>query len=96
MQTQPGSRPARDNPAVGIAFWLAAGLVAFVLSRVISLGRDPRWKSELAVAAVTALLLGVLATALDFGGWQELEWRAGLFAFLGAAAAGGALRLVRS
>jgi hypothetical protein len=39
------------------------------------------------------LALGVTATALDFGGWNEPDWRAGLFVFLGALAAAGAIRL---
>lgn len=80
---------------MGIASWLVAGLLAFALARAMSLGRKSRWKGELVLALVTSLLLGVLATALDFGGWQELEWRAGLFALLGASAAVGVLRLVR-
>ena len=49
---------------------------------------------ELVAAIVIAFLLGVAATALDFGGWRELDWRAGLLAFLGAAAAVGIFRLL--
>ena len=48
---------------------------------------------ELAAAIVTALLLGILATALDFGGWNEADWRAGAFCAFGAFAAAGAVRL---
>lgn len=40
-----------------------------------------------------AFLLGVAATALDFGGWHEPDWRAALFAFLGALAAAALFRL---
>jgi hypothetical protein len=46
------------------------------------------------IAIVAAMLLGVLATALDFGGWRELDWRAGLFAFFGSLAATGFFRLL--
>jgi uncharacterized membrane protein YeaQ/YmgE (transglycosylase-associated protein family) len=53
------------------------------------------WLAELIAAVVTALLCGLIASYLDFGGWQELDWRAGLFAFFGAMAAVGALRTLR-
>jgi len=49
---------------------------------------------EAAVALVTGLSLGLLATALDFGGWNELDWRAGVFVFLGSAAAVAIARLI--
>jgi hypothetical protein len=55
--------------------------------------RPPRRIGEFLVTLLAALPLGVLATALDFGGWNELDWRAGLFVFLGALAAAGAFRL---
>jgi hypothetical protein len=45
------------------------------------------------VSILAGLMLGVAATALDFGGWNEPDWRAGLFVFLGAMAAAGAFRL---
>jgi uncharacterized membrane protein YeaQ/YmgE (transglycosylase-associated protein family) len=80
---------------VGIALWSICGLAAFLIARFIPLARKRRaWLAELAVALLAALLLGALATALDFGGWAELDWRAGLFAFLGAAAAVGVCRLL--
>lgn len=41
---------------------------------------------------VTAIAMGLLATYLDFGGWKEPDWRAGLFCFLGAFAAIGFYR----
>lgn len=79
---------------MGIGLWLGSGLAAWILARIIPLRRGPgRW-AELAAALVTALLLGTLATALDFGGWNEADWRAGLFAFLGALAAAGVIRAV--
>ena len=79
---------------MGIGLWLGSGLAAWILARIIPFRRGPgRW-GELAAALVTALLLGTLATALDFGGWNEADWRAGLFAFLGALAAAGVIRAV--
>jgi hypothetical protein len=38
---------------------------------------------------------GVLATALDFGGWNEIDWRAALLAAIAAFGAIGVMRLVR-
>ena len=50
----------------------------------------------LAVAAfAVANLAGIGATALDFGGWKEPDWRAGIFVFLCVAAALAMVRLVR-
>jgi hypothetical protein len=78
---------------MGIALWATAGVLAFALARVIPITRSRRWTRELLIALLAALALGTLATALDFGGWRELEWRAATFAFCGAFAAVGALRL---
>jgi hypothetical protein len=77
---------------VGTLFWLASGLLAFLFARIIPYGREQRWSTELATALAASLALGVLATALDFGGWKELDWRAGLFAFFGALTASGIVR----
>lgn len=77
---------------MGIALWIGCGALAFLAARVIPAGRSRAWIGELAAALVVAFLLGVAATALDFGGWKELDWRAGLFAFLGAFAADGLVR----
>ena len=90
MQTQPP-----HNVRVGVALWLGCGFVAFVLARLIPLARRG-WAIELALTLAAALLLGTLATALDFGGWREPDWRAGLFAVFGSFAAAGALRAVQS
>jgi hypothetical protein len=84
-----------DNVRVGVTFWLGCGFVAFLLARLIPLARRG-WTAELVVTLAAALLLGALATALDFGGWRELDWRAGLFAFFGSFAAAGTLRAVQS
>lgn len=78
---------------MGLALWLGCGAAAFLSARIVPLLRPPAWWPELTAALVTALLLGALATALDFGGWREPDWRAGLFAFLGAFAAAGLARL---
>jgi hypothetical protein len=83
---------------IGLALWLASGFAAWLSARIIPPGRAPRpskqWLGELLVAVLAAFGMGVAATALDFGGWRELDWRAGLFAFLGAFAAAGVFRLV--
>lgn len=65
-----------------------------MLARIIPHGRSRRWIGELAAAVIVAFLLGVVATALDFGGWKELDWRAGLFAFFGAFAGAGLVRVL--
>ena len=79
---------------MGIALWLASGVVAFLLARIIPQGRGNALL-ELTAAVGTALILGVVATAFDFGGWREVDWRAGLFAFLGAMAMVGGVRASR-
>jgi hypothetical protein len=80
---------------MGALLWLTAGGLAFALARIIPAGRTRQWKGELLAALLAALLLGAAATALDFGGWKELEWRAGTFALLGALGAAGAVRAFR-
>lgn len=81
---------------MGITLWLLSGAAAFTIARIVPLGRRPGWLGELTLSAVTALLLGVVATALDFGGWQEPDWRACVFAALGAFAAIGLWRALRA
>lgn len=80
-------------PFMGIALWLVSSVVAFVLARMLPWRRGSAWLGELLVSILAGLVLGVAATALDFGGWQEPDWRAALFVFLGALAAAGAFRL---
>ena len=80
---------------MGIALWLICGVVSFVIARLIPFARRKPW-AELAVTLIVALLLGVLATTLDFGGWNEPDWRAGLFAFFGSFAAAGIVRALQS
>jgi hypothetical protein len=85
----------RDNAEVGIALWLSCGVVSFFLARLVPFARRSP-SVELAITLLTALALGVLATALDFSGWNEPDWRAGLLAFLGSFAAAGTVRAVQS
>ncbi len=80
---------------VGIALWLGCGVVAFFFARLVPFARRRPWV-ELAVTLVAALALGVGATALDFAGWNEPDWRAGLFAFFGSFAAAGIVRALQS
>lgn len=78
---------------MGTALWLVSSVTAFLVARMLPWRRRSHRLGELSVSIATGLALGVLATALDFGGWKEPEWRAGLFVFLGALAAAGAFRL---
>ncbi|HEY5611692.1 MAG TPA: hypothetical protein VIL97_10815 [Thermoanaerobaculia bacterium] len=72
---------------MGPVTWLAAGIAAFLLGRRIERARPDASRSELIVALIASLLAGIAATALDFGGWNEVEWRVALFAALIASAA---------
>ncbi|PYQ25956.1 MAG: hypothetical protein DMF56_25915 [Acidobacteria bacterium] len=85
----------RDNVRVGIALWLSCGVVTFLIARLVPFARRNPWV-ELGITLLAALALGVLATALDFAGWNEPDWRAGLFAFCGSFAAAGAVRALQS
>ena len=78
---------------VGLALWLGTGALAFLLARLVPFGRGRRWLGELAAVLLTAFVLGVVATGLDFGGWSEPDPRAGLFTFLGSGAILGILRV---
>ncbi len=72
---------------MGAALWLASALSAFFVARIVPAGRRENYLPELLVAIIAALICGVIATALDFGGWQEGEWRAAMLALFGALAA---------
>ena len=74
------------------ALWVAAGVLAFLVARIVPLQRPPHVLPELIVAGVASAILGIVATALDFGGWSEPDWRALAFAFLGSFAVIGAMR----
>ena len=86
----------RDNPLMGIAFWFLSGAIAFAVARIVPVGHGSGKIGELLVSVSAALLLGLVATALDFGGWREPDWRAGLFTFAGAFAAAGLWRFTMS
>lgn len=79
---------------MGIALWIAAGALAAVIARIIRPGRPRRVWFECLTAVVASLFCGVLATALDFGGWKELDWRAGAFATAGTLAVLAGARVV--
>ncbi|HYH05920.1 MAG TPA: GlsB/YeaQ/YmgE family stress response membrane protein [Thermoanaerobaculia bacterium] len=81
---------------MGIALWIVSGVAAFGCARIVPFLRTPGWLAELSAGSITALLLGWVATALDFGGWNEPDWRAALFAFAGAFAVIGLVRLTMS
>jgi hypothetical protein len=78
--------------SMGYTLWLASGALAFAIARIIPLGRRG-WPGELAVTLLTAFALGVIATALDFGGWREPDPRAGLLCFFAAFAILGMIRV---
>ena len=65
------------------------------MARLFRPGRRGKWWPEALLAPVLAVAAGLAATALDFGGWSEPDWRAGLFAFLAALAGIGLFRAVR-
>lgn len=80
---------------MGVAIWIGCGIVAFLVARIVPNGRGARRMGELSASVAVALALGALATALDFGGWNELDWRASLLALLGGFAAAGFVRAMR-
>jgi len=79
---------------VGIGLWIVAGAGAALLARLSDAGRS-RILLELFIGISAAALAGLTATALDFGGTREPDWRAGLFTFFAALTAVGVLRLIR-
>jgi uncharacterized membrane protein SirB2 len=83
----------RHNRLMGIILWLVSGAIAFTIARIVPFARRASWAGEVLVTLSTAILLGGVATALDFGGWREPDWRAGLFILFGALAAAGLFRL---
>lgn len=79
---------------MGLAVWFVSGLAAFFFARIVPFARGRGWLAELLTALVSAAGFGLIASALDFAGWREPDWRAALFVFLGAFAAAGCCRLV--
>jgi hypothetical protein len=80
---------------MGVAAWLLSALAVFVIARIVPPGRDSNYLTELLAAVVAAGAAGAIATALDFGGWAALDWRAVLFTLLIAATAVGSVRAAR-
>lgn len=80
---------------MGVGLWLLAGVGAFGTSRLIRAARPPGWLLEAVLALTGAVAAGLAATALDFGGWREPDWRAGAFSVLAAFALIGIARLIR-
>ena len=80
---------------MGIALWSGCALVVFFVVRSVPYARPAGWIGELFTALISALAMGLVATALDFGGWKEPDWRAALFVSFGCAATIGAVRLTR-
>lgn len=76
---------------MGIVFWLVSGAVSVIVARIIP-PRFPLTWVDWVAATAASLALGATATALDFGGWSEPDWRAALFVFLGTFALAGARR----
>jgi hypothetical protein len=64
--------------------WAVGGLVAFAFGRILKSGGALAWPAELAIAVGAAIGFGLIASAFDFGGWRELDWRTGVFALAGA------------
>lgn len=86
---------ARIVAVIGLALWLGSGFAAWAGARIVPADRSRPWALELTASLGAALLAGVGATAIDFGGWNEADWRAGLFAFLCGLAAAGLVRRLR-
>ena len=78
---------------MGLLMWCVAGVAAAAIGRLAAPGRRQGWALEVFAATVTAVVFGMAATALDFGGWKEPDWRAGLFAAAGAALSVALLRI---
>lgn len=79
---------------MGVALWILCGVATFVAARAIAPGRPNRFAAELVIALVVAFAAGLAASAMDFGGWGELDWRAALFAMTCSLAAIGANRVL--
>jgi hypothetical protein len=79
---------------MGLVLWFAAGAIAWAAVRFVAIGKTHS-AIEFAAAIIAAGAFGLLATALDFGGWREPDWRAALFAFFGALTVLGAIRALR-
>ena len=81
---------------MGIALWITAGALASLIARLIRPARPESWWLEPVIALPAATILGLAATALDFGGWNEPDWRAAAFAFAGTLAMIAGARIFRT
>lgn len=80
---------------MGIGLRTAAALLAFLIARIVPHGRRG-WLLETVFTVLSAVVLEVTATALDFGGSNEPDWRAALFVFFGCGATIAIVRLLRT
>jgi hypothetical protein len=78
---------------VGIATQTVAGLLALVIARIVPFARPRRWWIELIVCLFGSLAAGMIATALDFGGWATFDWRAAFLGFVTAILMSGVTRI---
>lgn len=69
---------------MGIIVWLLGGAAALAACRFIPLGRPHRRFPEALFGLLFALAGGLVATRLDFGGWNVAEPRTFLFCALAA------------
>ncbi|MBV8544996.1 MAG: hypothetical protein JO088_09635, partial [Acidobacteria bacterium] len=58
---------------MGIALWMTCAASVFFAIRLVRFGRPEGWIRELFTVVIGALVLGGVGTALDFGGWNELD-----------------------
>lgn len=80
---------------MGIALWLLCGAAVFVVTRAIRYARPRGFVTELLLAILVSFVAGLGATALDFGGWTEVDARAAAFVVFATFAVLGILRLTR-
>jgi uncharacterized membrane protein YeaQ/YmgE (transglycosylase-associated protein family) len=74
-----------EQPKMGIAAWIAAGLIAGLVSRWVRVGGEPGGCfGSVALGIMGALAGGALATLLGFGGLLSFDGRSLLTALLGA------------
>lgn len=64
---------------MGILTWLLGGAAALLACRFVPLGRTAGRLPEALCGLAFALAGGLVATRLDFGGWNVAEPRAALF-----------------
>ena len=64
---------------MGILSWLLGSAAALLACRFIPIGRTASSLPEVLSGLAFAVAGGLLATRLDFGGWNEADPRAALF-----------------